>query len=333
MKNSILFCLLLLLITGCRQNINNMNNLTIFERDSTSNLTIFETEEGLRGVADAHGDVIIKPEYNHILLCGPFITVKIPDKEFQKEIEKLAKKAGIDDDFKPGDEIKEVKHEFIVPGYGNSYYRLYNSSGKKLTDYPFRSAGLWTPIMGDSIVWKNDYIHIDPSERGIFIISTKGKKTKIKDYWIGKKYWGYLDSENLLHEKMAGGVWHDLWGIPIMTVRDLLITKGCVSDLKDRTVTVFNKNGKMSYIDGYDIVGWGVDRDKDGVFVKCLEGEEMRGEKRSDSERPKKFFYITQDGKVNEIPAGYYTKDEYDYNGIDTYLHAPSGRIIKMKRD
>ncbi|MGM9845967.1 MAG: hypothetical protein ACI30K_07045 [Muribaculaceae bacterium] len=133
------------------------------------------------------------------------------------------------------------------------------------------------------------------------------------------------DAETL-HMKMNGR-WISLWGKPVGAHSGMTVLKGSNSDPDDATFEVVDANGELIYVGKYDIVRSIEDDSNGGIFIKVLEGQKMKGEKRSFRMRPMSIFFIDKHGKLNEnLPDGYSTrKSGYDNN---VYLINPQGHEV-----
>lgn len=187
MKRSFLLAsLMLMLVTvvSCSKKMQDYDGFAVVQSIPDKNLTIFSTSEGLKGLAASDGKVIIKPEYGSIRVDGKFVTAQLSEAEFNKAVKKMAEDAGIDRNTNIVDGIKRMenaKHEFIVPGYGNGYLRLFNISGKMLKDYAFQAKALWIDAMGDSIVWRTER-NVDPNRNAYQLLDVDGNATDIEGF-------------------------------------------------------------------------------------------------------------------------------------------------------
>lgn len=327
--NYLLASLVSLAAVSCTKHFEDYKDAVVTETDEASGMFVFRTADGLYGAANADGEVVVEPEYQGIILKPPFIAAHLSDKEFEDECEKLAKKAGADKEPEDADEAREImenlqniKHDYIIPGYANSYYRVFNSKGKMLKDYALHAAVYHVPEMGDSAFYTiNNY-----REKTTELLTADGESTTIEEcFFTAKGIFGYRDAETL-HMKMNGR-WISLWGKPVGAHNGMLVLKGSNSDPDDATFEVVDANGELIYVGKYDIVSWIEDDSNGGIFIKVLEGQKMKGEKRSFTMRPMSIFFIDKDGKLNEnLPDGYSTrKSGYDNN---VYLINPQGREV-----
>lgn len=317
---------------SCSSNIKNMDGITVENSDKESGLTVFKTKDDLHGVADADGNIVLDAEYGSISLYGPFIVAQLSDKKFDEELQMAAKKAGVDEkhmkNWKPSDDVKEIKHEFIVPGYNNIYYRLFASNGKMLKDYSRGGTAYRNELMGDTVIWKSTQ-NVDSNRDCQQLVTLNGETIDIENFNITPKTWGYTTKDGRMYQNM-NGVMTELWGKKVGEYKEFIITKGYASNPHSKTLNIFCGNGKFCTPKGYDVIKWTEDPDGNGIFVKAIEGNESRGEKRGFYARPQKHFYITEDGTVQDIPEGYYEKNPYG-NTVD--LYSPDGRMVGRWND
>ncbi|MGN1375679.1 MAG: hypothetical protein ACI4V5_03905, partial [Prevotella sp.] len=293
----------LTLFASCSKHFDDFKDASIIETDEKSGLFTFKTVDNLFGVANSDGEIIVDPEYKSIVLSPPFIFAHLSDEIYNKEIDEMAKKAGADKEPKDADEAREImenyakqEHEYIIPGYSNSYYCVFNSDGKRIKDFALGANLHHIPQMGDTAF----YTIQNCREKTIELINKDGKSTPIENYYFtDKKTFGYRDNEGNLQMNI-NGKWHLLWGAPVGSYNGMIILQGDRSDPKKQVFDIVDSNANLIYLDGWDIVRWIENDDTGGIFVKALEGEEIKGEKRSFWSRPMAIFYIDKNGKLNK---------------------------------
>lgn len=314
-----------LTLASCSKSLKDYENATIVDTDSISGAVVFKTTEDLVGVADKDGKIILKPEFGSVMISSPFIEANLSDEKFNEENKKMVEKAG----YKEGREytreeqekilerLSEQKHPYLVSGYGNNYSRLYNIDGKMLKDYTLQGDLLHLPGLGDSAIWKGGV----PKE--IELINRNGETTALEDYSFNP--FGYRTKDGFTFVK-HNGKWEEVWGVPAGRYNDFVVVKGTNSDPKQKTFSFFGPDGYV-YLEGWDIVAWKEDKERGGIFIKIKEGEINRGEKRPYRSRPTSYKYISKEGKVQDLPAGYTVRPvSYDKNDAD--LYGPDGREI-----
>lgn len=316
-----------LALGSCSKSMNDYENVTIEHTDSISGAVVFKTSEGLEGVADKDGEIILKPKFGSITIDYPFIEAKLSEKEFNDENKKMAEKAG----YKEGREytreemkkivenLAEQKHPYLRAGYGNSYSRLYNFEGKMLKDYQLQGTMLHLQMMGDTVVWTGGV----PEEKEL--INRAGVTTPLKDYYFSGSNFGYRTKDGFTFVKYDGR-WEELFGKLVGGVNGFIVLKGTNSDPNAQSFSFKGPNGFV-YVNGWDIVAWKEDKINGGIFVKIKEGEVVRGEKRHFRSRPTDFRYISKEGTAQKLPPGY-TVRQISYDKNDADLYGPDGRRI-----
>lgn len=322
--SSLAFLLVCVVLAACKSNINSMKGVSVVESDKETGLTVFRTDDSLYGVADAGGDVVIEAEYGEITLYGSFVKAKLSDRTFKEETDRMIEESGAREDWKPGDDVKELKHEYLVAGYDNVYYRLFTADGTMIKDYSRGGTAFWTSLMGDSIIWKSN-LNVDKDRDCLQLINADGETTDIKDFNVTPSAWGYTTEDGTSHTFGANGREMEMWGRKVGEEPGFIITKGTASDPDAMALNVFTTGGEYCYFEGYDPIAYLYDDEGKGLFIKALEGEEVKGESRAWRTRPQKFFYVTPEGKVTDIPEGYTVRNPY---GNDLDLYNPEGQLM-----
>ena len=311
---------MLLIVVSCDKKMQDYDGYTVVKSNPGSNLTVFATGEGLQGLATSEGDVIIKPEYEEIHVDGNFVTARLSKAEFDKAVKKMAKDAGINENTNMLDGMKKMEkasHEFIVPGYGNSYKRLFNTSGKMLKDYAFQPSALWIEAMGDSIVWRTNG-NADSGRDAFQLLDVNGNATDIEDFKPMKDSYSYT-VDGTMYFKSKGSEPMTLYGSGVQTSNGVFIShdRGEFLDY----LNVFTGDGKPLSFDGWTPVGWTEGPDGNGVFVLIIEGDPDM--KRHYSGRVKNVVHVTSTGVSDALPAGYWVSNP---GTTDIYLKRPDGR-------
>lgn len=300
---------LMMLMASCgKGNINKMDGITVLGQDSATKLIAFSNEKGLVGVADSTGKIILDAEFKSLEIGGNFIVADLSDEEFNTEMEKLAKKTGLNDDREDGDDYKEVKHKFLKIGYENHYSRLYNTKGKMLRDYSFNPTYRFVKTMKDSMIWESRG-NVDTKMNGTQIVDVEGRATDIDRYSWGETILFYMKDGDTYVRKPSG-VTEMIAGWSPRVYNNLILTKGIAGDLKLNCLNIYKPDGNCVYIKGWTPSKYMEVPDGKGLFILALEGDMF--DKRGPYVRPQNIFYITEEGEVADLPAGYYLeKDPY----------------------
>ncbi|WP_300300774.1 hypothetical protein [uncultured Muribaculum sp.] len=312
---------MLFVMMSCGKKMQDYDGYAVVESDPVTNLAVFSTGEGLQGLAQSDGEVIIKPEYQEIHLYGNFVTARLSNAEFDKAVKKMAEDAGINKDTGMREGMKRMenaRHEFIVPGYQNGYIRLFNTSGKMLKDYAFQAKALWIDAMGDSIVWKTER-NVDSARDAYQLLDINGNATDIEDFRPLADSYSYT-AGGTMYFKNKGSRPVTLYGSKVNTANGVFITHDRGSYLA--YLNIFTGDGKPLSFGDWTPVGWKEGPDGNGIFVLLAEGDpEM---KRPYAGRIKKVVHVTSTGVSPALPAGYSVSNPGE---VFVNLNGPDGRM------
>lgn len=315
-KEILLSLIAVVVIVSCgKGNINKMSGITVIEKPNEAGLIVFMDRNGLVGVADSNGDVILDPDFGEVSIHGNFIVAHLSEAKYEEELKKIAEKSGINENTRPGDDIKPVSHEFIRIGYNNLYYRLYNSKGKMLKDYCLNPFYGINKTMRDSLIWKSNN-NADPKRNVKQIVDVNGNTTDIDDYCFGGGCLFYIEDDNT-YVRYPDGKINKISGWQPKVHNNLILTRGIASDLKLNCLTIYKPDGNSVYIEGWTPCGWMNVPDGDGIFVLAMEGGLY--DERSAYVRPRTVFYVTEEGNVADLPIGYYLKKDPYYPKYNLY--------------
>ncbi len=316
--------MVMILMTSCgKGNINKMDGITILGQDPETKFIGFTNEKGLVGVADSTGKIILDAEFKSLEVRGNFIVADLSDEEFNAEMEKLAKKAGLNKDSELGGDYKKVEHKFLRMGYGNNYRRLYNTKGKMLKDYSLKPTIRFVKTMKDSMIWDISG-YVDPNRNVRQIVDVEGRTTDIDRYSWGDRYLFYMKNGDTYVRKPSGVTELIAGWTPHVHNNNLILTRGITDDLKLNCLNIYKPDGDRVYIEGWTPSKYMAEPDGKGLFILALEGGMF--DKRSQYVRPQNIFYIAEEGEVADFPAGYYLEKDPFYPRFR--LMNPRGREL-----